>query len=316
MTFSLSSLGNLGNPSLSMLGSLGKPNLANLSSLSGLFSSAFNLGDLGVQPVSIGNVTLEGFEVPDAIPFGGQQQLTTHKLVGGNRVIDAMGPDEKEISFTGKFFGANATDKANTLDEMRKSAIPVDLIWGQYFRRVIIADFDCSYTLVGSLLPYTLKFIVLPDIVSVESEQDIQESIKNDLDSANDILKTDESKGVKGIAPVSNAVTKAKSSENPDLSQVKEELEYQKTQSVSPIREPIRTVGSNPELFQMEEERAFQNRNNSQELIRRDPSWKSQGPVDETLVATYNVEKSASLENSGSFIDRAIRKTQAALNGV
>jgi len=38
--------------------------------------------------------------------FGGAQMMAIHKLIGGQRVIDTLGPDDENISWTGRFVGA------------------------------------------------------------------------------------------------------------------------------------------------------------------------------------------------------------------
>ena len=48
----------------------------------------------GVAPVILGPIALQGFEVPESITIGGAQRLAIHRLPGGARVIDALGPDD------------------------------------------------------------------------------------------------------------------------------------------------------------------------------------------------------------------------------
>jgi hypothetical protein len=55
--------------------------------------------------VTIGGISLSEWEIPERINFGGKQQVTVHKLIGGNRVIDAMGPDPDDVRWSGRFRG-------------------------------------------------------------------------------------------------------------------------------------------------------------------------------------------------------------------
>ena len=48
---------------------------------------------------SLGSVSFRSFEVPATINVGGAQRLAVHRLLGGIRVIDALGRDDSDISF-------------------------------------------------------------------------------------------------------------------------------------------------------------------------------------------------------------------------
>src|SRR5690242_17085448 len=67
----------------------------------------------------LGPVAFSDFEVPERIRFGGAQRLTVHKLPGGARVIDALGPDDTELGWSGIFAGPDATERALLLDQLR-----------------------------------------------------------------------------------------------------------------------------------------------------------------------------------------------------
>jgi hypothetical protein len=53
--------------------------------------------------LTLGDFTFARYEIPERIPFGGDQQLNVHKLVGGVRVIDALGADPMPIEWSGFF---------------------------------------------------------------------------------------------------------------------------------------------------------------------------------------------------------------------
>ena len=40
----------------------------------------------------LGPIAFADFATPDCAPFGGRQQMAVHKLIGGQRVIDTLGP--------------------------------------------------------------------------------------------------------------------------------------------------------------------------------------------------------------------------------
>ncbi len=110
----------------------------------------------------LGQVAFEDFEVPSGITFGGAQQLAVHRLVGGSRVIDALGRDDAQITFSGIFSGADATWRARTLDDLRATGTALPLTWDVFFYTVIISRFQADYR-NGWWIPYRIGCTVLRD---------------------------------------------------------------------------------------------------------------------------------------------------------
>ena len=114
--------------------------------------------------LTLGGIVFQDFEIPEAIRTGGTQMHNVHKLPGGGRVIDAMGPDDKPISWSGRFRGARATERARQLDFMRRQGAQLLLSWGAYRYQVLIveyeADFQQSYE-----IPYRITCEVVQDEV-------------------------------------------------------------------------------------------------------------------------------------------------------
>ena len=69
--------------------------------------------------LTLGGVPFEDMEVPEKISFGGKQRVAVQNLIGGGRVVVALGLDDGEISFTGIFSGADAVARAQELDAAR-----------------------------------------------------------------------------------------------------------------------------------------------------------------------------------------------------
>ena len=69
--------------------------------------------------LTLGPVAFAGFEIPSSITLGGRQRLAIHKLPGGLRIIDALGPDPADLAWSGIFTGPDAADRARLLDAMR-----------------------------------------------------------------------------------------------------------------------------------------------------------------------------------------------------
>jgi hypothetical protein len=143
----------------------------------------------------IGGVALTGFEVPSQVVFGGEQRLAIHKLIGGTRVIDAMGRDDSAVKWCGIFSGSDAGARARMLDAMRVAGNPLSLSWDEFCYTVIIDSlsmefrnpwwipYDISCTVVSdqaqSLLDYApdLSDVILADLTSAALYYNVSNSI-------------------------------------------------------------------------------------------------------------------------------------------
>lgn len=110
----------------------------------------------------LGPILFQDFELPDSIIWGGAQQLTIHRLPGGTRIIDAMGRDDADITWSGIFSGPDATARARALDLMRCDGAPWPLTWDSFFYSVIIHRFEADYRRVN-WIPYKIACCVLRD---------------------------------------------------------------------------------------------------------------------------------------------------------
>jgi len=91
--------------------------------------------------LTLGGIVFDDFSTPEAMMGGGNQAMVVHKLPGGSRVIDTLGPDEADIVWRGQFYGNNAYSTALALDAMRAAGQVVSLTWGGQFRSVIVSNF-------------------------------------------------------------------------------------------------------------------------------------------------------------------------------
>lgn len=112
--------------------------------------------------LTLGSFQFSGLEIPTQIGFGGSQSLAIHKLVGGERVIDAMGRDDRPLEWSGLFFGANAVDRARELDAMRIAGTPQTLLWNAFNYLVIVRDFSADFRRQYEI-PYRLSCEVVSD---------------------------------------------------------------------------------------------------------------------------------------------------------
>ncbi|ADE12131.1 hypothetical protein [Sideroxydans lithotrophicus] len=102
-------------------------------------------------------------EVPQKIPFGGKQALTVHKLVGGRRSVDAMGPDDKPLQWSGMLLGQSALPRARYLDWLRKSGKQCVLTWSELAYLVVVESFDADFERFYKM-PYTISCLVVQDL--------------------------------------------------------------------------------------------------------------------------------------------------------
>ena len=47
--------------------------------------------------LTLGGIEFRDFEVPEQIVFGGGQTFAIHQIIGGSRVVDALGAADGEI---------------------------------------------------------------------------------------------------------------------------------------------------------------------------------------------------------------------------
>lgn len=161
--------------------------------------------------LTLGAVIFSGFEVPESIRIGGEQSLVVHKLPGSGRTIDAMGADDADIPWSGRFRGGSAEARARQLDAYRKSGAPILLQWSTYRYRVVVRSFEANYQ-----QPFEIPYSVACTVVTDESAPilsgipALDELIGSDLGNA---LGLSDSLGVaqiaSGVATVQQAITAA-----------------------------------------------------------------------------------------------------------
>lgn len=112
--------------------------------------------------LTLGPVAFAGFELPSSITIGGQQRLAIHRLPGGIRIIDALGPDPADIAFAGIFTGPDAADRARLLDTLRIAGSALPLAWDAFLYTVIVERFEADYRSPW-WIPYRLSCTVVQD---------------------------------------------------------------------------------------------------------------------------------------------------------
>jgi hypothetical protein len=136
--------------------------------------------------LQLGDVAFERFEVPESIPFGGDQMLAIKRLVGGVRVIDAMGPDDRPVEWSGLFLGTDAGARAELLDAMRSEGKAYPLSWGRHSYTVIVGTFEANFQRKYQI-PYRISCVVVEDLATPsvsEAQVSLDDQIEQDLKNA------------------------------------------------------------------------------------------------------------------------------------
>ena len=115
--------------------------------------------------LTLGPVVFQDFEVPESMPFGGDHELVVHKTPGGARTIDAMGPDDFDRRWSGRFRGYAAESRAKQLDFLRQQGQPLLLTWSTFRYQVLIKSFEPIF-LQPFEIPYSITCLVVSDEAS------------------------------------------------------------------------------------------------------------------------------------------------------
>lgn len=152
------------------------------------------LGAIGqldrATPVTLGDLVLSGPEVPDTLVMGGRQLLVIHRLLGGGRVIDAVGNDPARLVLSGRFIGPLATRRARRVEAMRQAARVLSFNVADLSADVWIAEFSWAYQARGTICPYRLvleRESAPPDLIRTYGEA-VDLDLRSGLSSISDRL--------------------------------------------------------------------------------------------------------------------------------
>jgi hypothetical protein len=121
---------------------------------------------MGNIAVTLGGVAFQGFEVPQRIEISGGQHLAIHDLIGGGRVVDALGQDAGRIEFSGAFSGSDASIRAQLLDAATALGAQLPLFWDGFFYTVVIEKFEVDYEKPW-WIPFSLTCAVVVDPAAI-----------------------------------------------------------------------------------------------------------------------------------------------------
>ncbi|MDR6511452.1 hypothetical protein J2792_002324 [Novosphingobium capsulatum] len=115
--------------------------------------------------LTLGGVVFGRYEIPERIPFGGEQRMNVHRLVGGKKVVDVLGADPVNPEWSGFFIGPDAQARARQIEVLLKAGEPLALTWSERSYTVIIRSFRCEFELAWRI-PYSLGVEVVSDNVT------------------------------------------------------------------------------------------------------------------------------------------------------
>lgn len=79
--------------------------------------------------LTIGPFVFEDLEIPESISINKKQRTTIYRTGDGTSLIDVLGEDYQEISFSGIFSGRRAAARLRQLDLLRAQGIALQLTW-------------------------------------------------------------------------------------------------------------------------------------------------------------------------------------------
>lgn len=113
--------------------------------------------------LTLGGISFYQFEVPESIPFGGEQRLAVHELVGGQKTVDAMGAFSFPLVWSGRFRGETALERARYVDGLRISGQATNVTWSEFSYLVIVRRFLPTYERFYEI-PYRIECEVVADL--------------------------------------------------------------------------------------------------------------------------------------------------------
>ena len=94
------------------------------------------------------------------------QHMAVHRLPGGARVVDTLGPDEADIRFTGVMYNDNAYGVSDTLDALRLAGTQVPLMFAGRFYLVIVAKTKVDIRRFPQLVSYDVACLVTQNLMA------------------------------------------------------------------------------------------------------------------------------------------------------
>jgi hypothetical protein len=159
-------------------------------------------GDPFATRLIVGDVEFTGLEVPESVTIGAKQQMVVHKLVGGKRIVDVLGVDYDNLSWSGWMTGATAGDRVTALETLRDVGAPLAFSIDGYYFSVLIQSFNQRFEHVYRRF-YSIDLLIVSSLDTPVTENALAGTLDNLINS-----DVGESLGLASIIN-SNAVTNA-----------------------------------------------------------------------------------------------------------
>ncbi|WP_460528802.1 hypothetical protein [Chitinimonas naiadis] len=144
----------------------------------------------------LGAFTFTDLEIPEELAIAREQKLVVHDLVGGGRVVDAMGTQLKPIEWTGWLLGKDAFDRAKQLAAMCEAGQVVALDAGRIGAKVIVQTFTYRFQTFYKI-PYSITVLPLPPAASAKAAS-VNQAIDEDMDEAEELAEEVADPGITG----------------------------------------------------------------------------------------------------------------------
>ena len=106
----------------------------------------------------LGGFTFTEFASPDRMPYGGKHQVIKHRFPGGDRDLDAMGPDDNDRTWNGILWGDDALSDMVLLKTMMDQGTETNFTWGIESRNCLITSFEAEVEKV-TCVHYTITIM-------------------------------------------------------------------------------------------------------------------------------------------------------------
>lgn len=113
--------------------------------------------------VRLGEILLNGAEVPQVVNGGGEQLMKVHQLIGGNRVIDTLGRSDTDIKVSGLFRGIISMERLQYLDYLRINGQQVSFTYSIYNYLVVVKSLQWRLKMVYQF-EYDMTLTVVQDL--------------------------------------------------------------------------------------------------------------------------------------------------------
>ena len=123
--------------------------------------------------------------MPEKITATSRQSVVSHDLVGGVRIVDAMGAFDEPINWSGIFNGPDALKNARQLATILRLGVAVPLTFSTYAYSVVVSEWAIDFE-----RPYHIPYRIVCTVVSNNPQQattgqnsDINSLIKTDMNA-------------------------------------------------------------------------------------------------------------------------------------